>query len=371
MAGRILVLNSELSGVNSFIFSQLEKRGWDISSVTVPFPRIGLIQAIYSSFTPNIFQWKYRCTKKIGKINKYPWTFNLKTRSCNKILKQRRGMYDLIFQISGMFAPTIDYSNLDKPYVTFNDYTVALSKKYPPWAPLPSHVQRWLELEKGLYENASFIFTTSNNTRNSFINDYGIKPEKVILVNYGTTLANIPDFSKTNDKKNILFVGKDFKRKGGHVLLEAFKKVRNEIKDAKLTIVGPSNESLKILQPGVYLIGYANDKEVVNQLYKDASVFVMPSYCEPFGLVFLEAMAYKLPCIGTSVDAIPEIIENEKTGFLVPPGDIDSLAEKIIKLLKDSDLSRKMGDAGYKRLNQKFQWDEFGAKIDFYLKKCL
>jgi glycosyltransferase involved in cell wall biosynthesis len=237
--------------------------------------------------------------------------------------------------------------------------------------PPPSQTQRWLELEKGLYEHAHFIFTTSNNTWNSLINDYGIEPQKVIRVNYGAPLAYDPNFSKTSSNKIILFVGKDFKRKGGYVLLDAFKKVRNIIKEAQLIIVGPSNESLKILQPGVSFIGHVNDKEMVNQLYKDASVFVMPSYCEPFGLVFLEAMAYKLPCIGTAIDAIPEIIEDRKTGFLVPPGDADSLADKLIILLTRNDLLEKMGTEGRKRLDRAFQWDELGEKINYYLRQCL
>ena len=270
-----------------------------------------------------------------------------------------------------MFAATLNYNNLHIPYVTFNDYTVALSKKYPNWAPPPSQIQKWLDLEKKLYKNTRFIFTTSDNTRNSIIKDYGIEPQKVIHVNYGATLTDIPNFSKTYDKKIILFVGKDFKRKGGFILLKAFEKVKKEIKEARLIIVGPQKDDLKINQPGVQVLGYLPDKKEVNDLFKHASVFVMPSFCEPFGLVFLEAMVYQLPCIGTTVDAIPEIIENEKTGFLVSPGDSDALAEKIIILLRDSELSQKMGHAGYQRLKQKFQWNYLGEKIDNVLKQCL
>jgi glycosyltransferase involved in cell wall biosynthesis len=255
--------------------------------------------------------------------------------------------------------------------VTFNDYTVALSKKYPEWAPLPSYEKKWLELEKGLFENARFIFTVSLNTRNSLIIDYGIEPQKIVQVPYGPTIEDKLDDVIMRDRNSILFVGKDFKRKGGVILLKAFEKVKKEIKDARLIIVGPRKDDLKINQPGVKVIGYLHDKKEVNDLFKRASVFVLPSFCEPFGLVFLEAMAYQLPCIGTTVDAIPEIIEDEKTGFLVSPGDIDTLAEKIIILLRDSELSQKMGKAGNQRLHQKFQWNYLGEKIDNVLKQCL
>ena len=67
MAGHILVLNTELSGVNNFLFSQLEKRGWKLTIVDIPYPKICLLPTLFTSFTPNIFQWKQRFINKIGK----------------------------------------------------------------------------------------------------------------------------------------------------------------------------------------------------------------------------------------------------------------------------------------------------------------
>jgi len=92
-------------------------------------------------------------------------------------------------------------------------------------------------------------------------------------------------------------------------------------------------------------------------LYEHASVFAMPSIQENFGHVFLEAMAYKTPCIGTTVDAMPEIIEEGKTGFLVPPNDYKQLADRLILLLEDENLMRKMGEQGRERFKRYFTWD--------------
>ena len=83
-----------------------------------------------------------------------------------------------------------------------------------------------------------------------------------------------------------------------------------------------------------------------------------PSVQENFGHVFLEAMANKMPCIGTTVDAMPEIIQNDSTGFLVPPNNPKQLAEKLILLLEDENLMKEMGNKGRKRVEKYFTWDK-------------
>ena len=99
----------------------------------------------------------------------------------------------------------------------------------------------------------------------------------------------------------------------------------------------------------------------------EASIFVMPSLCEPFGLVFLEAMAYALPCIGTRIDAMPEIITDGETGFLVTPKNVNDLAEKIITLLKNVRLLESMGEKGSEKVQMNFRWEDVGKKVDEHL----
>jgi glycosyltransferase involved in cell wall biosynthesis len=82
----------------------------------------------------------------------------------------------------------------------------------------------------------------------------------------------------------------------------------------------------------------------------------MPSLYEPFGIVFAEAMAHKLPCIGTNICAMPEIIKHGQTGFLVPPRDSVALASRILELFDSPSLCREFGDGGYQRYAEKFTW---------------
>ena len=74
--------------------------------------------------------------------------------------------------------------------------------------------------------------------------------------------------------------------------------------------------------------------------------------CDPFPNVLLEAMPYKNPCVGSAVSGIPEIIEEGKTEFLVPHDDYKRLADKLILLLEDENLMKRMGEEGRKRVEK-------------------
>jgi len=356
--------------MNKYLFSHLKRRGWELIIVDIPLPKILKYIALITTFIPNIPLWKKKYDKRLSNFYKSPWTFKQRTRFCEKKIKEFEGKYDVLLQISGMFAPCLNHS-VKKNYFILLSYTIALSRKYPDWMPWTSQIEEKLRLEEELYQNAKTIFTTNENARESLITDYGVNKDKVIKVGYGLTLENLPEFEKTYDGKTILFVGMDFERKGGYVLLEAFKKVKEKILNSRLIIIGPNPEIYKINQPGVESLGMIRDRKITEEYYKQASIFVMPSLCEPFGLVFLEAMGYKLPCIGTNIDAMPEIIENGKTGILVSPNNCNELADKTILLLKDNSLMKQMGDNAYVSLQQRFNWQNVTGIIDINLRNYL
>ncbi|MEW5894162.1 MAG: glycosyltransferase family 4 protein [Candidatus Omnitrophota bacterium] len=365
---RLLVLNVEVSGINKYLMGQLEKRGWRLLVVNVPFPRIIRYLALFLTFRLPLIEWKKAFQIKQDRLYKTPWCFRWRSRQCEKILKEYQGRFDLILNISGMFAPSL--KPIQEPYVTFNDYTMKLALKYPPWSPPEKDIAGWLELEKRLYKGARKIFVCSANTRRSMVRDYGIDPENIVMGGYGWSFEHDEDFSKDYDGKTILFVGYDFERKGGFALLEAFKKVRRLIPCARLVIIGAVKEIYRIRQDGVELLGPVADRDYIREAFRDASIFVMPSVCEPFGLVFLEAMGYKLPCIGANVDAMPEIIKDGETGFLVEPDDIGGLADKICLLLSDRKKMTEMGAKAFENVKN-YTWDKVGTVIDMHLEEIV
>jgi glycosyltransferase involved in cell wall biosynthesis len=184
---------------------------------------------------------------------------------------------------------------------------------------------------------------------------YGVEPHKVMTVGAGVNFDSVYDRPKVYDGRTIIFVGKDFVRKGGPCLLQAFDLVRNRLPGARLIVVGP-RESYE--RDGVQFLGRIGDRKRLRQLYAEATLFAMPSLFEPWGNVFTEAMAHGLPCIGTSAGGIPDIIVDGETGYLVPPGEPEVLAERILRLLLDPDLAQQMGERGYRRVMKMFTWDK-------------
>ncbi len=160
-------------------------------------------------------------------------------------------------------------------------------------------------------------------------------------------------------------VGRDFARKGGDVLLRAFALVRREISGAELVLIGSDMPSPP---PGVRTLGYLSKKNpahvaLIEETYRDAGIYVLPSLYEPFGISLLEAMAHSLPCIAANHCAMPEIVSHGETGLVVKPGDADSLAAAMLELARDPARAIAFGAAGRERLLAHYTWDAVADQI--------
>ena len=210
-------------------------------------------------------------------------------------------------------------------------------------------------LGKKVFEAASRIVTRSEWARKSVIQDYRINPGKVKVIYPGVDINKLkpptPLEKKSQKLFNILFVGNDFARKGGHDILEVF--FAEFAERAELNLV--TNTSIKYKHPRLHI---HNNVQAYSskwlELYRQADVFVMPTYFEGFGWVFVEAMAAGLPVIATNINAIPEIVSHGETGFLIQKGDRYDLARRIRYLIDNPILAQEMGEKGRKIAEQKF-----------------
>lgn len=280
------------------------------------------------------------------------YAFKHMSRVAKAYIKANDGNFDAILQSGVLFSPY--YPGLQLPFYLYIDHTYNISKNYALHegeAAFQDASPKWEQMEYLTYHRAEKIFTMSRFVKDSLTNTYGIKENKIVVVGAGPNLHVIPTTTPSPNNK-ILFVGIDFKRKGGLILLKAFEKVKEEIPNAKLYIVGAN---INTDQPGVVAVGKVSFDEMP-RIYQDAALFVLPTIREPFGLAYLEAMAYGLPCIGTDVEAVPEIIGNHESGFIVKPHDHAELAAKIITLLNNPDLALRMGRAGRQMVLDKFNW---------------
>jgi len=104
--------------------------------------------------------------------------------------------------------------------------------------------------------------------------------------------------------------------------------------------------------------------EVVTELYSHAAVFACPSVYEPFGLINLEAMACETPVVASAVGGIVEVVEDGKTGILVPPARPDALAAALARVLENPSLGRTMGQAGRRRVEARFSWASVAERTE-------
>jgi glycosyltransferase involved in cell wall biosynthesis len=242
---------------------------------------------------------------------------------------------------------------------------------WPEWVPNVSqskHVE-WMKRETEIYANAQYVFTWSEFARNSVISDYGISPDSVIATGAGANFTNASIKDKRYDTQIALFVGYEFERKGGKVLLDSWRDVHAALPDAKLYMVGPPDRS-KIETPGVVWLGNVTDRAKLKGLYEQATVFVMPSIFEPWGHVFTEAMGMGLACVGNRSCAMPEIIDHDETGYLVPPGDTEALAECLIRVLSSTETAARFGRNAYNKMKSAGGWKDVIDVMSDYLVKA-
>jgi glycosyltransferase involved in cell wall biosynthesis len=234
----------------------------------------------------------------------------------------------------------------------------------------PSEVNEVAAREATVYRGAAGVFTLSERLRRSFIEDFGLPPTVVHTAGAGPNLdlARIPPRAPRSPEQppTVLFVGVQFERKGGDLLLRAFRRVREVIPGARLLIVGPRD--LRLDEPGVENLGFLRkdvpaEWEQLIRAYASADVFCLPTRFEPFGIVYIEAMFFGLPCIGPDAWAIPEMIDDGVTGFLVPPESEESLADRMVRLLSDPGLAGRMGEAGLARASRQFTWKAVATRV--------
>jgi glycogen(starch) synthase len=199
--------------------------------------------------------------------------------------------------------------------------------------------------------------------------------DKLEVINNGVDLGNFDLKGPSGFKEKytngnlIFFIGRIVREKGVQVLLEAANQILATDPNTKFVIAGkgPMLDELKSqaynsgIGDHVDFPGYISEKEK-KMLYKVADVAVFPSLYEPFGIVALEAMASKTPVVVSGVGGFAEIVEDGKDGLTALPGNADSLAEKIIKLITDQPYAETLSENGYHKALKEYSWQGIARK---------
>ena len=341
----------------------INKYGVEIAVICSNFNRRGYIEEKIDNF----------------RVHRLPYMFKIQASPVNPL------WYKTISLIMDKEKPDIVHGHTPNPIIADIAARVAHKKRIP--FVLTYHAGDLLDgrvindtlariyqllVERKTLSQAQRIIAVSDFVKSNYLDNY---EEKTYVVSPGVdtdifkpidTVIRVPN--------SILFVAqlsKAHKWSGLDYLLEAVKRIKADISDVKLAVVGSGDyighyriKAKKLnIESDVIFKGRLPDGQLIKE-YQQASVFVLPEYTNAgsFGMVLAEAMACKTPVIGTTVGGISCVILNNEIGLLVPPKDPKALASAIIKLLRDEQLAKKLAENGYKRVIENFTWDKNVAK---------
>lgn len=227
------------------------------------------------------------------------------------------------------------------------------------------------------------IFAVSRALKDA-LDQNGIKNVEVIhngidAHEWGVDSRKIEEFKQSHNlqnKKVVLFGGRISGLKGGEQAMRALLRIRKQIPNAVLLVVGKQNQYLADMQKlakdlkieeSIIATGWLSGSEL-KLAYHASEVVVVPSlYLDPFPTVVLEAMACKKPVVATCFGGSPETVVDGETGYIVNPYNIESFAAKITDLLKNPAKAQAFGEAGYLRALESFSLNRMVEKyLEFY-----
>ncbi|PYM30476.1 MAG: glycogen synthase, partial [Candidatus Rokuibacteriota bacterium] len=232
-------------------------------------------------------------------------------------------------------------------------------------------------IEKTVVEAADRVIAVSGRMRDDILAHFGADPARVVVIHNGID----PERFRRTEQRDaldrlgvrppyVLFVGRITDQKGIFHLLDAVPRLPAGVQ-VVLCASAPDTpeieERLRRAVPGHPNVLWINEMapvDVVVQLYSHAAVFVCPSVYEPFGLINLEAMACETPVVASAVGGILEVVEDGKTGLLVPPGHPEELAAALGRVLDNPALGRSLGQAGRRRVEAQFSWASVAERTE-------
>lgn len=235
----------------------------------------------------------------------------------------------------------------------------------PDWTPLHRRITRFA-LERADHVTATGLALATATLK------YMPFAKSVSVVPYGIDLDQFQPQERPARREVVVgTVARLSQEKGLDTLLRAFARLAGDGREIRLVIAGDGPERRKLarlagdldIESRTEFRGEVKHEEVPSVL-AELDIFAIPSLAEGFGVAALEAAAMKLPVVGSNVHGIPDVVDDGRTGLLVPPGDEKTLAEAISRLADDAELRREMGESARAFVEERYDWRENAAQME-------
>ena len=204
-------------------------------------------------------------------------------------------------------------------------------------------------------ERAARVLVWSEFSKRMHLEEGYVRPDQIEVLYPGLPWRGDERMKHNGQKETtFLFIGSDFERKNGHLVLEAFRQIRTRYPKTHLILVGRPADGKRIVEPSVTHYLFLPRQELLEGIYPQADVLVLPSRAEGFGLVLLEAMSFGMPVIGVDGWAMPEIIRHGMNGWLVSQPSVDALVGYMQQCAESPELLIRMGKQCKKLFDERF-----------------
>lgn len=289
----------------------------------------------------------------------------LKSQTAPLIDKIYQSDCDIAFSFGSL---PIAYLNIKKPVFFWTDaFFSGLTNFYEEFTDLSeSTLQNGNQIEIDAINNSKKIFVSSQWAKDDAIKSYNVNPDKILVIPFGPNLdinhseKYINDLIEKKDKTkiNLLFLGKEWIRKGGDIAHKITEELNKKGINAKLLVVGCKDcniQSEYIENYGFLFKSKKEDADKLKELFESSHYLIMPSRAETFGHVFCEANAFGMPNIASKNGGIPSVITNDINGKLIDS--IEDITSYIIDKYNNYDDYKRLSMSSFNEFKSKLNWD--------------
>jgi glycosyltransferase involved in cell wall biosynthesis len=261
------------------------------------------------------------------------------------------------------------------PLVYASDATFRLVENYHPNYRNLSHVAREIaeRLERNTIARADLVLYPSEWAAESAVRDYGADRARVHVIPWGANLEEAPDRASVLGCRKpgpcrLLFIGANWEAKGADVAVETLAELRDRGVEAELVICGCTPPK-PVTQDGLTIIRYLdkNDREQRNrldQLYRDADFFLLPTRADCYGIVFCEAAAHGVPSIAPATGGVSCAVRDGETGILLPPDATKAdYATVISEIFANPDRLARLRQSSRDAFEARLNWQTWGRRV--------